>query len=61
MVRECGTLLIEKTKALDVIVLNAGISQREIFERTNFDTAQKIMNINFMSNVAIIHVILRVS
>ena len=39
-------------------MLNAGISQRDIFEKTTYATAQKIMNINFMSCVAIVHVII---
>ncbi len=45
-----------KTARLDVAVLNAGISQREVFEHTSFEAAQKLMNINFMSNVAIVRV-----
>ena len=47
---------IDHTKTLDILVLNAGISQRDIFERTNYETAKRIMDINFMSNVAIIRV-----
>ena len=41
---------------MDVAVLNAGISQRDTFDRTSYSTAEKIMNINFMSYVAIIKV-----
>lgn len=44
---------LEKNSVLDVLVLNAGISQRDIFDRTTIDTAEKIMNINFMSYVCI--------
>ena len=51
-----NTKTAEKEKTLDVLVLNAGISQRDIFERTKYATAQKIMNINFMSCVSILHV-----
>jgi short-subunit dehydrogenase len=45
--------LIVKNPVLDILVLNAGISQRDIFERMSIDTAEKIMNINFMSYVTI--------
>eukprot|EP00826_Nyctotherus_ovalis_P023316 TRINITY_DN1791_c0_g1_i2.p1 TRINITY_DN1791_c0_g1~~TRINITY_DN1791_c0_g1_i2.p1 ORF type:complete len:338 (+),score=81.11 TRINITY_DN1791_c0_g1_i2:28-1014(+) len=44
---------LTKNPVLDVLVLNAGISQRDVFERTSIDTAEKIMNINFMSYVSI--------
>lgn len=44
---------VEKNIILDVLVLNAGISQRDIFDRTTIDTAEKIMNINFMSYICI--------
>jgi len=39
-------------------MLNAGISQRDIFENLKFESIQRIMNINFMSNVAITQVCL---
>jgi len=48
--------LIVKNPVLDVLVLNAGISQRDIFERTSIDTVEKIMNINFMSYVTTVKV-----
>ena len=55
-----STLIIiedKKLSELDVLVLNAGISQRDLFEQTNFSTAELIMNINFMSYVALTKVL----
>ena len=54
-------IFIAKEKKLDVLVLNAGVSQRDSFEQMNLETAQKIMKINFISCLPIIHVIFKYS
>lgn len=43
---------------LDVLVLNAGISQRSLFNDLQFSTARQIMDINFTSYVALTKVLL---
>jgi len=40
-------------KGIDVLILNAGISQRSFVAETTIDTFDKIMKINYLSNVRI--------
>jgi len=43
---------------LDVIVLNGGISQRSLAIDTSLDVDQRLMTVNYLSNVAIVKAIL---
>ncbi len=54
--------IAEKAKGLhrriDVLILNAGVSQRSFIHETAFETHQKIFQINYFSNVQIINSLL---
>lgn len=41
---------------LDILVSNAGISQRMLFEQTTLKDIHKILNVNFISNISIAYV-----
>jgi dehydrogenase/reductase SDR family protein 7B len=43
-------------RTLDAFVSNAGISQRSLAESTSLPTAERIMNVNFMSSIALVQV-----
>ncbi|MFW5758723.1 MAG: SDR family NAD(P)-dependent oxidoreductase, partial [Bacteroidota bacterium] len=43
---------------LDVVILNAGISQRALISESDFETHRKIFQINYFSNVQIVQRIL---
>ncbi len=39
---------------IDVVILNAGVSQRSLFENTNINVIRKIMEVNFFGNAILI-------
>ena len=43
---------------LDIVILNAGVSQRSLFKDTDFTTGCRLFDINFFSHAKIIHEIL---
>ena len=42
---------IEKFGGLDVLICNAGISMRALFEELDLDVFEKVMNVNFLGSV----------
>lgn len=40
---------------IDILILNAGVSQRSLFRDTGFSTGERLFTINFFSHVRIIH------
>jgi len=48
-----ATQFAAKIQILDVLVLNGGISSRDSFEKMSMGALSTIMNINFVSNVAL--------
>ena len=43
---------------LDMIILNAGVSQRSLFRDMNYETGRKLFDINFFTHTAIMHQLL---
>lgn len=50
--------VLNKFQKLDVIILNAGISQRSLAKDTILEVDKKLMNVNFIGTVALTKVIL---
>lgn len=51
-------LVIERFSFVNVLVNNAGISQRELVKDTNFSVDQKIMAVNYLGTVALTKAVL---
>lgn len=52
--QDCKNLIqatIDKYHTIDVLINNAGISMRALFEETNLDTIRKLMDVNFWGTV----------
>lgn len=45
--------VISKMELPDIVILNAGISNRSYIVDTNYDVFEKIMNVNYFGNVAL--------
>lgn len=52
-IKECAVRISEKYKCVDVLINNAGISQRSQAEETKLEVDRKIMEINFFGQVAL--------
>lgn len=52
--------LIEKYDHIDIVINNAGISQRALAQETALDVDQKILNVNYLGKVAVAKAVLPV-
>ncbi len=50
--------VLQQYGKVDILLLNAGISQRSAAKDTNLEVVQKIMNVNYIGNVALTQAVL---
>ncbi len=49
------TAAIESYKRIDVVICNAGVSMRVLFQHMRMDLFEKVMRVNFLGAVSLIH------